>query len=165
MPTTLLTGATGFIGSHLARALVDRGDHVRITVRDASDTRQLAGLQLEAVDCDVLDPRAVRKALKGVDRVFHAAGMTSVRPADADRLFEVNVGGTTVVMEECLRAGVDRVVLTSSAAAFGPAPRGGTADESSCSPPPSSGSRTSTPCTRPRRPPCDWPHRACRSCA
>ncbi len=129
MPITLLTGATGFIGSHVARALVERGDRVRITVRDESDTRQLAGLDLEAVRCDVLDGRAVRRALKGVDKVFHAAGMTSVRPADADRLFEVNVGGTAVVMEECLRAGVERVVLTSSAAALGPAPCGETADE------------------------------------
>lgn len=129
MAKTLLTGATGFIGSHLARALVQRGDELRITVRDDSDTRQLAGLELETVNCDVLDRREVRRALKGVDRVFHAAGVTSVRPADAERLFRVNVGGTTVVMEECLRAGVGRVVLTSSAAALGPAQRGKTADE------------------------------------
>lgn len=129
MAKTLLTGATGFIGSHLARALVARGDDVRITVRETSDTRHLEGLELEPVRCDVLDRRAVRRALKGVDRVFHAAGMTSVRPRDADRLFSVNVGGTTIVMEECLRADVGRVVFTSSAAALGPAERGETADE------------------------------------
>lgn len=129
MAKTLLTGATGFIGSHLARALVGRGDDVRITVRDASDTRQLAGLELEAVGGDVRDRRAMRRALKGVDRVFHAAGVTSVRPADAERMFDVNVGGTAVVMEESLRAGVERVVFTSSAAALGPAARGETADE------------------------------------
>jgi dihydroflavonol-4-reductase len=84
---------------------------------------------VERVNCDVLDRRAVRRALRGVDRVFHAAGMTSVRPEDSDRLFEVNVGGARTVLQECLRAGVDRVTFTSSAAALGPARRGGTADE------------------------------------
>ena len=57
---------------------------------------------------------------EGVDRVFHCAGVTSVRPADAERLFDVNVDGTKLVLEECLRAGVERVVYTSSAAAVGP---------------------------------------------
>ena len=68
--------------------------------------------------------------MKGVDRVFHAAGMTSVRPEDAERIFDVNVGGTRIVLEEALRAEVERAVYTSSAAALGPAERGGTADES-----------------------------------
>ena len=77
----------------------------------------------------MLDRRAVRRALRGVDRVFHCAGITSVRPEDGERLFEVNVGGTKLVLEECLRAEVERVVYTSSAAALGPAARGETADE------------------------------------
>lgn len=79
--------------------------------------------------CDLLDRRAVRRALKGVDRVFHAAGLVSLRPADAERLFEVNVEATRTLLEECLRAGVGRVVYTSSVAAIGPAPPGETADE------------------------------------
>ena len=61
--------------------------------------------------------------------MYHCAGLTSVRPADAARLFEVNVGGTRTVLEECLRAGAERVVHLSSAAAFGPAPAGGVVDE------------------------------------
>ena len=130
MPKTLLTGATGFIGSHLARALVERGDDLRVTVRDRSPVEVLDGVECERVRCDVTDRRAVRRALKGVDRVFHAAGMTSIREGDAERMFEVNVGGTKTVLEECLRAEVERVVFTSSAAALGPAPPGGTADES-----------------------------------
>jgi dihydroflavonol-4-reductase len=65
--------------------------------------------------------------LKGVSRVFHCAGVTSVRPADAELVLDVNVRGTKLVMEECLRAGVERVVYTSSAAAVGPAPGGGKA--------------------------------------
>ena len=129
MPKTLLTGATGFLGSHLARRLAERGDDLRVTVREGSDTRAIDDLDVERVRCDVLDRRAVRRALRGADRVFHAAGMTSVRRQDAERLFEVNVGGARTVLEECLRAGVERVVFTSSAAALGPAARGETADE------------------------------------
>jgi dihydroflavonol-4-reductase len=126
---TLLTGATGFIGSHLARALAERGEDLRVTVREGSDTSAIDDLDVERVRCNLLDRRAVRRALNGVDKVFHAAGMTSVRPSDAERLFEVNVGGVRTVLSESLRAGVGRVVLTSSAAALGPAQRGGTADE------------------------------------
>jgi dihydroflavonol-4-reductase len=126
---TLLTGATGFIGSHVARRLLERGDDLRVTVRAESPLEAIADLDCERVRCDVLDRRQLRRALKGVDRVFHAAGMTSIHPMDAERVFEVNVEGTRRVLEECLRAGVERVVYTSSAAALGPAPRGATADE------------------------------------
>jgi dihydroflavonol-4-reductase len=130
MGKTLLTGATGFIGAHVAHALAKRGDDLRLTVREGSDTRPIDALDAEVVRADVLDRRAVRRAMKGVDRVFYAAGMTSVRPVDADRMFEVEVGGTRTVLEEALRAGVERVVLSSSAAALGPAARGETTDES-----------------------------------
>src|SRR5215207_5470731 len=75
------------------------------------------------------DRRSMRRALKGVSRVFHCAGVTSVRPADAELLFDVNVRGTKLVMEESLRAGVERVVYTSSAAAIGPASDGKAATE------------------------------------
>ena len=77
----------------------------------------------------MLERRTLRRALRGVERVFHAAGLRSLPAADAERLFEINVGGTKAVLEECLRPGVERVVYTSSAAALGPAPRGGAADE------------------------------------
>ena len=129
MAKTLVTGATGFIGAHVARALAARGDELRVTVRERSPEDGLADLDCEKVKCDVTDRRSVRRALRGVDRVFHAAGMTSIRRSDADRLFEVNVGGTKTVLEESLRKGVKRVVYTSSAAALGPAENGGTADE------------------------------------
>jgi dihydroflavonol-4-reductase len=129
MPKTLVTGATGFIGSHLAHALHERGDELRLTVRESSNSEPIDDLDCERVTCDVEDRRSVRRAVKGVDRVFHAAGVTSVHPLDADRLFAVNVEGTKVVLEECLRADVERVVYTSSAAALGPASPGGTGDE------------------------------------
>ncbi len=128
MGTTLVTGATGLVGSHVTRMLVERGDDVRVTVRERSRMDNLTGLDLEAVPCDVLDRRAVRRALRGVERVFHVAGFTSLR-APASQLFRVNVEGTKIVLEEALRAGVTRAVYTSSVAAVGPARRGSTADE------------------------------------
>jgi dihydroflavonol-4-reductase len=129
MGVTLVTGASGLVGSHVTRLLMQRGDDVRITVRERSRMDNLADLDVEAVPCDVLDRRAVRRALRGVERVFHVAGCTSLR-APAAQLFRVNVEGTRVVLEEALRAGVERVVHTSSVAAVGPARRGSTADES-----------------------------------
>jgi dihydroflavonol-4-reductase len=126
---TLVTGGNGFVGAAVVRLLAARGDDLRLTLRRRSRLELLDGIDHQAVDCDVLDRPAVRRAMRGVDRVFHIAGLVSMRPADADRLFEVNVGGTRVVLEEALRAGVERVVYTSSVAAVGPAPPGETADE------------------------------------
>src|SRR5919106_4096958 len=129
MPKTLVTGGAGFIGSHVTRALADRGDDLRLTVRDSTKEENLADLEYETVKCDLLDRRQVRRALRDVERVFHCAGMNSLRASDADRLFEVNVIGTRNLLEECLRAEVERVVYTSSVAAIGPASPGGRADE------------------------------------
>ena len=126
--TTLVTGATGLVGSHLTRRLVERGDSVRALVREQSPLGEISGLEIEVVHGDVLDRRSVRRAMRGVQRVFHAAGLTSLR-ASADATYAVNVGGTRIVLEEALRAGVARVVHTSSVAAVGPALRGSTADE------------------------------------
>jgi dihydroflavonol-4-reductase len=124
-----VTGATGFIGSHVARLVADRGDDLRLGVERGSPDAAIADLDVERVQLEVRDRRSVRRALAGIERVFHCAGVTSVRPQDAERLFEVNVGGTKLVMQECLRAEVERVVYTSSAAALGPASDGKTADE------------------------------------
>jgi dihydroflavonol-4-reductase len=129
VPKTLVTGATGFIGSHLARLLAERGDELKITVREESPVEQLDGIDYDPVKCDLLDRRAVRRAVSGVDRVFHTAGLVSLRKRDEERVFEVNVVATRTLLEECLRANVERVVFTSSVAAIGPAPPGGTADE------------------------------------
>ena len=127
--TTLVTGATGFIGSHVARLLAGRGEELRLAFEPGAASAHVDDVVGARIVCDVRDRRAVRRALDGVERVYHCAGITSVRPADAARLFEVNVGGTRTVLEECLRAGVERVVHLSSAAALGPAKPGGAADE------------------------------------
>ena len=129
MPRTLVTGGNGFVGSAVTRLLARRGDELRLTVRKRSRLTQVEELDFERVECDVRDRRAVRRAMKGVDRVFHLAGLISLRDSDEDDLYDVNVNGTRVVMEEALRAGVERVVHTSSVAAIGPAEWGQTADE------------------------------------
>jgi dihydroflavonol-4-reductase len=130
MAKTLVTGGTGFIGSHVVRELSGRGDELRLLMRESSSTEYHGGAEYERVVGDVRDRDSVRKAMKGVDRVFHVAGTTSMRSRDRKKVFDVNVGGTRNVMEEALRAGVIRAVFTSSAGAVGPAPPGGTADES-----------------------------------
>ena len=129
MAKTLLTGGTGFIGSHVARHLAERGDDLRLTLRERSKTESLKDLEYEGVTSDLLDRRAVRRALKGVDRVFHCAEHASLAAQETHRMFEVNVEGTRTLLEECLRAGVERVTYTSSVGAIGPAPPGETTDE------------------------------------
>jgi dihydroflavonol-4-reductase len=129
MGKTLVTGGTGFLGSHVVRALAKRGDELRLLVRKSSVLEHLSGVEFDRVTGDVGDRRSLKRAMKDVDRVFHVAGVTSMRPQDRERAFEVNVGGTRNVLEEALRADVERVVLTSSVAAIGPAKPGRTADE------------------------------------
>ncbi len=131
MPRTLVTGATGFIGSHVTQLLVARGDTVRVTVRPSTRPGALnviAALDVEPARADILDRRAIRRALRGVERVFHVAGTTDLR-VSRGRVFSVILEGTRIVLEEALRAGVQRVVYTSSVAAIGPARPGETADE------------------------------------
>lgn len=130
MSRTLVTGGTGFIGSHVARALAARGEELRLLLRRDARAEHLADLEYERVTGDITDRRAVRRAVKGVERVFHIAGTTSLRVRDHDRVFAVNLGGTMNLLEAALDAGVERVVHTSSVAAIGPAPPGKTADES-----------------------------------
>jgi dihydroflavonol-4-reductase len=127
---TLLTGGAGFIGTHLVRALAERGDELRLLIRRTTRADHLAGLDCEVVAGDVTDRRAVRRAMRGVGRVFHVAGRTSMRRADRREVFETNVRGTSIVLGEALRAEVERVVHTSSVSAIGTARRGSTADES-----------------------------------
>jgi dihydroflavonol-4-reductase len=126
--TTLITGSTGFIGSHLTRLLVQRGDGVRALVRGERTSGASDGQAVEVVRGDILDRRTIRRAMRGVERVFHVAGTTSLR-MPKQQVFSVTVEGTRIVLEEALRAEVERVVYTSSVAAIGPAPPGRTVGE------------------------------------
>lgn len=129
---TLVTGATGFVGSALVRALVASGETVRVLRRPTSRLDLLG----DASDCvqhalgDVTDPVSVRDAVSGVVLVYHVAAVVAFGPAVRRRLRDVNVRGTAVVVDAALDAGVRRLVHTSSIAALGRAGRGGLIDES-----------------------------------
>ena len=129
MGKTLVTGGTGFVGLHLVRELGRRGDDLRLLVREGSNTEPLNGVEWEPAKGDVTDRDSVRKAMQGVERVFHVAGTTSMRTQDRIRVFQVNVEGTRNVLEEALRADAERAVLTSSSSAVGAAKPGETIDE------------------------------------
>jgi dihydroflavonol-4-reductase len=124
----LVTGATGFIGSHVARALLARGDDVRVTVRATSRDAALEGLDVARVTADLGDRAALRRAARGIDRAFHVAGTTNLRMRP-EQLLRINVEGTRNVLEACLAERVERAVHVSSVAAIGPARRGGALDE------------------------------------
>jgi dihydroflavonol-4-reductase len=126
---TLITGGNGFVGSALAAKLVERGDEVRVTIRQGSNTRIIDSLQVEKVYADVRDDRAVHEALKGCQRLYHTAGLYKVWMRDERELHDVNVAGTRIVMREALRQGVEKVVLTSSVAALGIREDGRPSDE------------------------------------
>lgn len=114
-----VTGATGFIGLALVKALVARGDSVTVVHRPASDTRWLDGLPVRHVLGDVTDPASLAGTMEGVDRVFHVAGAIAYRRAERARGWQVNVVGTQNVLNEAQAAGVNRFIHTSSVAAVG----------------------------------------------
>jgi len=120
----LVTGGTGFIGAQICALCVARGDTVRVLRRAESSLIALEGLPIEFVIGDLLDRNAVMRAVAGCDLVFHAAAISSYWRARREQIYQVNVEGTRIVVEACLRAGVPRVVHTSSAAAIGIAPNG-----------------------------------------
>jgi dihydroflavonol-4-reductase len=118
---TLVTGATGYLGTELVRELRRRDREVRALVRSRTAAARLDGLGAEIVEGDVLGPESVKRALDGVTRVFHMAGVVGHRASDEARLQAVNVDGARTVLDLCARAGVERVVFTSSVSAIGPA--------------------------------------------
>lgn len=126
----LVTGATGFLGSHVARRLVEEGHDVRALVRGTSDTTLIDDLDVETVVGDVTDPSTLPPTVDGCDAVFHAAGVVSFWPGWRERLEAVNVRGVEHVIEAAIGADVDRLVHTSSVAAVGRPPEGTVADES-----------------------------------
>jgi dihydroflavonol-4-reductase len=126
---TLVTGGSGFLGSHLVRALNERGDDLRLLARRSSNLDHLDDIEFERVTGDVTDRRAVRRAMDGVERVFHVAGRTSLRDRDRKAVFDVNLRGARIVFEEALAAEVTRMVHTSSVGAIGVAKPNRTADE------------------------------------
>ncbi|MGB3364536.1 MAG: SDR family oxidoreductase [Thermodesulfobacteriota bacterium] len=126
---TLVTGATGFIGSHIAKKLVDRGEHVKILLRQSSQTSNIDDIDVERVYGDVMDTDSVNEALKGCDTLYHTAGVASFRKEDYQKMEEINVKGTSNILNAALEAGIKKAVHTSSIAAIGVDPNRGIANE------------------------------------
>ena len=122
-----VTGATGFIGAHVAAKLVEAGHEVRVTVRDRRRLRALEGLDVEPMQVNVLDRRALRRAFARCELVFHAAGLVASRPES--EVWRVNAIAPRLAVEAAARAGVRRLVVTSSVGALGPARSGRAANE------------------------------------
>ncbi|RLE35824.1 NAD-dependent dehydratase, partial [Candidatus Acetothermia bacterium] len=126
----LVTGATGFIGANIVRALLNAGYEVRALVRPESDRRNLDGLDIEFATGDVRDPGSLQRAMQGCELVFHAAALYSFWVRPRRLIYEINVTGTRNVLDAALKARVERVVYTSSVAALGLRDDGTPADES-----------------------------------
>jgi dihydroflavonol-4-reductase len=125
--TAFVTGASGFVGANLVRALSAQGWHVRALVRGAAPA--LTGLDVELVRGDVFSPQLAAE-MRGCDAVFHLAAAYSLWRRDRDAVLQVNVGGTRSVLAAARTAGVPRTVHTSSVAAIGVRADGAPADES-----------------------------------
>ncbi len=117
--TTLVTGASGFVGSALVRKLLGRGERVRVLVRTDSPRGNLEGLEVEERLGDLRDPSSLALALAGCRVLFHAAADYRLWTRDSRELYETNVSGTRHLMEAALAGGVQRIVYTSSVATLG----------------------------------------------
>ncbi len=126
-----ITGATGFVGSHVARALADQGAELRALVRPTSDLRNLAGLNAEHATGDLRDSASIEKAMSGCDTVFHVAADYRLWVRDPDEMYRANLEGTRSLLDAARRNKVRRVVYTSSVATMGFTSNGHVADENS----------------------------------
>jgi len=114
--TTLVTGAAGFLGSHVTRQLVARGDEVRVLLRASSTNRAIADLSLEYVTGDLRDPASLDRAMKGIKRVFHVAADYRLWARRKQDIYDSNVGGTKNLLAAAKRAGVEQLIYTSTVA-------------------------------------------------
>lgn len=127
--TTLVTGATGFVGAAVTRALLARGESVRCLARPGGDRRNLAGLDVEVAEGDLTDPASLRAATRGCDALYHVAADYRLWIPDPPAMDRVNVAGSRAVIRAALEAGARRVVYTSSVAVLRPRADGTPADE------------------------------------
>ena len=119
MKKVLVTGAGGFIGSHVIEELLKENIEVRALIRPGESLTNLKGMEIEQVEGDILDKSVVLKAMAGVDTVFHLAAIYSIWMRDWSRIYEVNIQGTQNVLWAAMKSNITRVVYTSSIAAIG----------------------------------------------
>lgn len=127
--TSLVTGANGFVGAAVVRALIARGETVRALVRAHSDTRNLEGLGIEVVRGDITEPGSLGAALAGCRFVFHVAADYRLWAPDADAMRATNVEGSVNVLDRAAAAGLEKMIYTSSVAVLGTHPDSTPADE------------------------------------
>jgi dihydroflavonol-4-reductase len=114
--TTLVTGASGFVGSHVARQLVSAGQSVRVLVRRGSNLAALGGLHVECFEGDLRDTSSLERAMLGVRRVYHVAADYRLWTPRPEEIYETNVEGTRRLLAAAKNAGVERIVYTSTVA-------------------------------------------------
>ncbi len=116
---TLVTGASGFIGSHVVRLLLERGDRVRILVRSSSRKSNIEGLGCEVITGDLKDAKSLLRCVQGCKRVYHVAADYRLWSKTPQEIYDNNVGGTRNLLSACCEAGVERVVYTSTVGTIG----------------------------------------------
>jgi dihydroflavonol-4-reductase len=126
-----VTGATGFVGSHVARVLSEQGADLRFLVRSGSDLRNVQALQADRVVGDLRDPESIERAMSGCDVVFHVAADYRLWVREPEQMYRANVEGTRAVLNAARKNHVRRVVHTSSVATMGFTSNGRPADEDS----------------------------------
>src|SRR5438105_7203768 len=126
-----ITGATGFVGSHVARALAAQGADLRLLVRSTSRLDNIAELRAETATGDLRDPESLKKAMAGCEFVFHLAADYRLWVRDPEQMYRSNVEGTRALLEAARKNGVRRIVYTSSVATMGFSSNGRIADEDS----------------------------------
>jgi dihydroflavonol-4-reductase len=114
--TTLVTGAAGFLGSHVARQLVARGETVRVLMRPSSSNRAISDLPLEYVTGDLRDAASLERAMNGVNRVFHVAADYRLWAKKPQEIYDSNLGGTKNLLAAARAAGIEQLVYTSTVA-------------------------------------------------
>ena len=118
---TFVTGATGFVGSHVVRRLLRRGDRVRVLARKSSLKTNLAGLDCEVVIGDLRDEGSLERCVQGCRRVYHVAADYRLWSRNPQEIYESNVAGTRNLLSACCESGVEKVVYTSTVGAIAPA--------------------------------------------
>lgn len=126
-----VTGSTGFVGSHVARALAEHGADLRLLVRAKSNAKNIEDLKADCVIGDLRDPASIEKGIAGCDVVFHVAADYRLWVRDPDEMYRANVEGTRAILDAARKAKVRRVVYTSSVATMGFTSNGQPADEDS----------------------------------
>jgi dihydroflavonol-4-reductase len=125
----LVTGAAGHLGNVLVRELIARGEHVRVLILPGEDTSSLNDLDVEWIEGNILDEKSLEEAFMGMEKVYHLASIVSITPGQEEILRKVNIEGTKNVLNAAKKAGIKRLVYTSSIHALTRPPEGVTIDE------------------------------------